>query len=217
MIIFRYLAKEVLLSMTAVSGVLLLIIMSGRFIKYLVEAAAGKFSVDMLLQIMGYRLPGFLELILPLGLFLGILLAYGRLYLESEMVVLKATGMSQRRLAMYTLGPALLVAVIVAWLSLFATPYGADKTAQLLLEQQAASEFDTLAPGRFQSPGSSSRVTYTEALTKNGSELRNVFISDRFERGDGWQLMVVIAQRGRQYTEPGKRRAFSYPGGRLPL
>jgi lipopolysaccharide export system permease protein len=47
---------------------------------------------------MGFRLPGFLQLILPLGLFLGILLAYGRLYLESEMTVLSATGMSQQRL-----------------------------------------------------------------------------------------------------------------------
>ncbi len=33
-------------------------------------------------MIMGFRMPGFLQLILPLGLFLGILLAYGRLYLE---------------------------------------------------------------------------------------------------------------------------------------
>ena len=61
MIIFRYLAKEILISMTAVSGVLLLIIMSGRFIKYLVEAAAGRFSVEVLFQIMAYRLPGFLQ------------------------------------------------------------------------------------------------------------------------------------------------------------
>lgn len=49
----------------------------------------------MLFLIMGYRMPGFLQLILPLGLFLGILLAYGRLYLDSEMTVLSATGMSK--------------------------------------------------------------------------------------------------------------------------
>ena len=41
-IIFRYLAKEVLTSMVAVSAVLLLIIMSGRFVRYLADAAAGK-------------------------------------------------------------------------------------------------------------------------------------------------------------------------------
>ncbi|MEL7400977.1 MAG: LPS export ABC transporter permease LptF, partial [Pseudomonadota bacterium] len=49
MIIFRYLAREVLVSMIAVSGVLLLIIMSGRFVKYLADAAAGKLAPDVLL------------------------------------------------------------------------------------------------------------------------------------------------------------------------
>ncbi|MEH6813731.1 MAG: LptF/LptG family permease, partial [Motiliproteus sp.] len=85
MIVFRYLLKEVLLTMLAVTGVVLIIIMSGRFISYLQDAAAGEITADVLFQLIGYRIPGFLELILPLGLFLGILLAYGRLYLDNEM------------------------------------------------------------------------------------------------------------------------------------
>src|SRR3546814_5551804 len=68
----------------------------GRFIKYLAQAASGALDPGSLFLIMGFRLPGFLQLILPLGLFLGILLAYGRLYLDSEMTVLSATGMSQQ-------------------------------------------------------------------------------------------------------------------------
>ncbi len=41
MIIFRYLSRELLVTATAVSAVLLVIIMSGRFIKYLAQAAQG--------------------------------------------------------------------------------------------------------------------------------------------------------------------------------
>ena len=74
MIIFRYLAREVLITMTAVSASLLFIFMSGRFVKYLAEAAAGEISGDILFSIMLFRMPAFLELILPLGFFLGILL-----------------------------------------------------------------------------------------------------------------------------------------------
>ena len=107
MIVFRYLSREVLLTFSAVSAVLLVIIMSGRFIKYLAQAAQGVLDPSVLLMIMAYRIPGFLQLILPLGLFLGVLLAYGRLYLESEMTVLTATGMSEQRLLSYTLAPAL--------------------------------------------------------------------------------------------------------------
>ncbi|KZY70477.1 hypothetical protein A3738_24615 [Oleiphilus sp. HI0066] len=79
-------------SMLAVTFILLLIFMSGRFIKYLSQAAVGNISADILFLVMAFRLPGFLELILPLGLFMGILLAYGRMYMESEMTVLHACG-----------------------------------------------------------------------------------------------------------------------------
>ena len=113
-IIFRYLTRQILVNMLAVTGVLLMVFMSGRFIKYLAQAAAGYLSPDVLFTIMGYRLPGFLELILPLGLFIGILLAYGRMYLESEMVVLYACGVSERQILLQTMGASVLVAAVVA-------------------------------------------------------------------------------------------------------
>ena len=100
----------------------------------------------VLLLIMGFRLPGFLQLILPLGLFLGILLAYGRLY-ESEMTVLSATGMSQRRLLAYSMAPAALVAALVGWLSLGLAPQGIAEVDRILNQQDSLTEFDTLVPG----------------------------------------------------------------------
>src|SRR5690554_8215238 len=110
--------------------------MSGRFIKYMAKAAQGMSDLSSLLLIIAYRIPGFLQLILPLGLFLGILLAYGRLYLESEMTVLSATGMSEQRLLTYTLVPAIFVALLCAWLSFMLTPQGVQKVAQVLNEQE---------------------------------------------------------------------------------
>ena len=179
MIVFRYLSREVLLTFSAVSAVLLVIIMSGRFIKYLAQAAQGVLDPGVLLMIMGYRIPGFLQLILPLGLFLGILLAYGRLYLESEMTVLTATGMSEQRLLSYTLVPAFFVALITAWLSFYVAPQGVQSVARIFSEQDALTEFDTLVPGRFQSLRGGSRVTYTQELSSGRDELRNVFISEK--------------------------------------
>ena len=177
MIVFRYLSREVLLAFSAVSAVLLVIIMSGRFIKYLAQAAQGMLDPGVLLLIMGYRIPGFLQLILPLGLFLGILLAYGRLYLESEMTVLTATGMSEQRLLSYTLVPAFFIALVCAWLSFVLTPQGVQNVAQILNEQDALTEFDTLVPGRFQAMRDGSRVTYAQELSGGRDELRSVFIS----------------------------------------
>ena len=198
MIIFRYISREVLLSMSAVSGVLLLIIMSGRFIRYLTNAAAGKYSVDTVFQFMLYRMPGFLELILPLGLFLGILLAYGRLYLESEMAVLKATGMSQRRLSLYTLGPASLVAVVVAVMSLWLTPAGVQKT-ETVFQQSQQSTLDSVVPGRFQEQPDGLRSTYMEKLNSKSRRMEGIFVSETIP---GQPLAVVAAESGRQVTDP---------------
>ncbi len=208
MILFRYLSRELLVTLSAVSGVLLVIIMSGRFIKYLAQAAQGLLDPSALLLIMLYRMPGFLQLILPLGLFLAILLAYGRMYLDSEMTVLSATGFSQRRLALYSLAPATLVALLVAWLSLGLAPQGISQVERILNAQDALTEFDTLAPGRFQALADGSRVTYTERLSEDRGELDGVFISEKRESSDGQDrgIGVLVAQKGsQQIREDGSR------------
>ena len=219
MIVFRYLSREVLLTSSAVSAVLLVIIMSGRFIKYLAQAAQGILDPGVLLLIMGHRIPGFLQLILPLGLFLGILLAYGRLYLDSEMTVLTATGMSEQRLLAYTLTPALLIAVACAWLSFSLTPQGMQNVAQILNEQDALTEFDTLVPGRFQSMRDGTRVTYTQELSAGRDELREVFISEKREvrspNDTDEGITVLVAKTGRQeIQEDGSRYLILHDGYR---
>lgn len=208
MIVFRYLSRELLTTLSAVSAVLLVIIMSGRFIKYLSQAAQGLLDPGVLFLIMGYRLPGFLELILPLGLFLGILLAYGRLYLDSEMTVLAATGMSHKRLLAYTLAPAALVALLTAWLSLGLAPQGVAGQMRILNEQDALTEFDTLVPGRFQAMRDGSRVTYTESLSEDRGQLSGVFISEkRLRTGSDSKdkkdpgIAVLVAEKGRQQIQ----------------
>lgn len=214
MIVFRYLSREVLMALTAVSGVLLLIIMSGRFIKYLAQAAAGQLDPSVLFIIMGYRLPSFMVLIVPLGLFLGILLAYGRMHLDSEMTVLSATGVSDRRIVGYTQGPALLVALFVGWLSLWVAPAGVVKTQQLFNEQDAMTEFDTLSAGRFQSLGKEARrVTYAGALSPDRTELREVFIAERSNPEDPASVGVLIAESGRQQMNPDGSRYLVLENG----
>ncbi|MGE8069599.1 LPS export ABC transporter permease LptF [Pseudomonas sp. NPDC089569] len=215
MIVFRYLSREVLLTLSAVSAVLLVIIMSGRFIKYLAQAASGLLDPGSLFLIMGFRLPGFLQLILPLGLFLGILLAYGRLYLESEMTVLSATGMSQQRLFCMTLFPATLVALVVAWLSLSLAPQGANQFQLLLNKQDALTEFDTLEPGRFQALRDGSRVTYTEQLSDDRINLAGVFISQKNLNSENKDrgISVLVAEKGRQEIRPDGNRYLILDNG----
>ncbi|MDX1635414.1 MAG: LPS export ABC transporter permease LptF [Marinobacter sp.] len=198
-IIFRYLTRQVMISMLAVSGILLMVFMSGRFIKYLADAAAGELSGDVLFQIMAYRFPGFLELILPLGFFIGILLAYGRMYLESEMTVLYACGVSERQVLGQTLVGSLLVMLVVAAMSLYVSPWGMKQVEAIFNEQRQATEFEMLAPGRFQDLAGGGRVTYTKALSDDKRELQGVFIAEFAPDGQG--LTLISADTGSQFID----------------
>lgn len=205
-VVLRYLSRQLLVSMLAVSGVLMLIFMSSRFIKYLAEAASGNISADVLFEIMALRLPEFLQLILPLGLFIGILLAYGRMYMESEMTVLHACGMSKGDLVRMTMVPTVFVTVLVAYMSLYLTSWGYKKVEDILEEQSKMTEFELLAPGRFQALRGGSRVTYTESLSDDKRELHNVFISEQHPEKDS--MAILLAKRGTQVVDPNTGSRF---------
>lgn len=217
MIIFRYLAREILLTLLAVSGVLLLIFMSGTFVRYLAEAAAGDLSPGALLVIMGYRLPGFLELIIPLGTFIGVMLAYGRLYVESEMVVLSACGLSQRRLLAYTLLAALPMIVAVACLSLYISPKGVAAVETILAEQRSRGEFDLMLPEQFQPLSGGQATFYTESISADKQDLSRVFIADVSPKTllTNTESAVVRAEHGEQWYNPEfQRRYFLLSNGK---
>ncbi len=197
--------------MVAVSGVLLLVIMSGRFVKYLADAAAGKLSADVLFSIMAYRLPGFLELVLPLGFFIAILLAYGRLYMDHEMTVLSACGMSRRRLLAYTLVPALLVAALVGSLSLWLSPYGVQRSEAIFDAQEKRSEIDSLSPATFQASAGGQSITYAESLSEDRQHMYKVFMAEMGQLAEEelavsddetGGLALIVAESGQQVVDP---------------
>jgi len=194
MIIFRYIARELIITLAAVTTVLLLIVMSGRFIRYLANAASGMFEPLVLLEIMAYRMPGFLQLILPLGLFLGILLGLGRMYVDNELTVLTMAGVSQKQILAFCLKVAFLIAFLAASLSLYLVPQGEKQVVALLNQQDTLTEFDTLTAGRFLTNERTGRVTYVEELQNERTKLKGVFISSSSNGQDS----ILIAQSGYQ-------------------
>ncbi|GAB3270442.1 LPS export ABC transporter permease LptF [Parahaliea aestuarii] len=217
--ILRYLTRDVLTHMLAVSFVLLVVIFSGRFVKYLAEAAVGDLAADILLPVMFYRLPGFLELIVPLGLFIGILMSYGRLYVESEMVVLSACGVSPVKLAGYTMVPALVVALLVGLLSLLVTPLGAARSAELLQDPSSSQGLQTLAAGRFQTRRGSDMVSYARDIDPETGAMQSVFLSQGGGRDSDPRMVLTVAQEGEVRMDPDSgarylelRKGYRYEG-----
>jgi lipopolysaccharide export system permease protein len=174
MIITRYLTRQVLQTTAALTFILLIVVVLGRLLNYLSDAAQGELDPAVLALLMSYRIPGFLQLILPLALLIGILLAYGRMYAESEMTVLTACGIGPESLLKITLVPTVVVTLLVAALALWATPRGVVNMSTLIEAQKNISEFDVMVPGLFQNISNGARTTYSEQI--EGDEMRGVFM-----------------------------------------
>ncbi|MBV1883231.1 MAG: LPS export ABC transporter permease LptF [Pseudomonadales bacterium] len=192
MIIYRYISRQLLATTLAVSFILVLILVSGRFIKYMSQAADGRIAGEVLFTLMAYRLPEFLQMILPLGLFLGILLSYGRLYIENEMVVLSACGISQSRITLMTFIPCIVMMIVVASLSLYLAPWGGARSDAILWHTTNQSRFELLTPGRFHSNSKKDKVTYTEGLSTDRKRMENVFIAE--DKSD--KSIAIFAKTG---------------------
>jgi len=201
--------------MLAITLVVLVISMGWRFSGYLDQAAEGTLTEDILFLIMAYRLPGFLELILPISFFLSIMLTYGRMHADSEMVVLESTGMSPRRLVMMTMGLAFIVMLLTAMFSLWLKPAGEAEVEMLFADQRNLTEFDMLAPGRFQNLRSGKRVTYAEDIEDQGT-MRGVFINETEgsnTRFDVTKSVTVKAQSGETLIDNGGNRFLVLKNG----
>ncbi len=157
-------------------------------------------------------------MILPLGFFLAILLTYGRLYMDSEMVVLEACGMSRAHLLGCTMVPGVAVMLVVGICSFWLTPWGVENVARIFNVQKAMTEFDTLTPGRFQVLDQGRRVTYAERLSADKSVMTEVFIAQEESTIDGsrGKVSILLADSARLYPDPvsGKRYLLLHNGYR---
>ncbi|HCH32915.1 MAG TPA: LPS export ABC transporter permease LptF [Oceanospirillaceae bacterium] len=181
-IITRYINREVLVSALAVSMVLLLIISSSRFAYYLSKAVTGELDAQAVVEIIINLLPAYLSTLLPLGGFLAVLLTLGRLSVDHELTVLFANGVSQVQLVKVVLVPLSVLALLVAFLSLWLAPETSRNVEQVLYQQSHEAEFDSVVAGRFQ--GNIERqVIYAEGMSDDRQQLQNVFVFNRPSSG----------------------------------
>ena len=237
MIIFRYLTREILGIFCVISLILLLIFISNQFAHYLTLTASGKIMGKQLLHLMMLEIPQLLTLIFPLAFYLSILLAYGRLYADSEMIVLSAAGVSQTQLLKMALSIASFVAIPVFIITLWLNPIVANTRDKLLSEISAVSALQTLQPGQFQQTKDGRQIFYIEKMSPDKERLKNVFFAEKANNND-WTVMssagghhivdpkthdrFVVADEGYRYEgQPGTKTftiiQFDHYGVRLNM
>jgi lipopolysaccharide export system permease protein len=190
-ILGRYILREVAVTSVLVTALLLIVLLANQVAAVLERAAVDQFPQDVVLQLIWLGALQNLGVLIPVGLLLGVVLAFGRLYHDSEMAAVLACGVRPASIYRSVALLALLVAAVLAWLTLTLSP---DATAQTLSLRSAAARagrFAAIAPGKFRSFGGTA-VVYAEDVNPDGT-LGNVFV----ERNRGPRVEVAVAQRAR--------------------
>lgn len=184
MIVSRYLTKEVLWAFFAISGILLLIALSNRFAVYLAKAATGELPLTLVLRLVWLYIPELLNFVIPLSFYLALLFAFGRLYADSEMIVLSASGFGWRYLSRLTLIIAFSVMFAVGLLSFWLVPKIASYRDKAMSQGEALAVIQSVLPGRFQSLDDGRLVFYLEDIASKDKTLKGVFIAEQPKQGE---------------------------------
>lgn len=178
MIIFRYLLKEVFKTKLAVFFILMTIFISNKFVRVLDDASEGGIPGHLVMIFIGLKIPDLAGMILPLSLFLGILLSYGRIYADSEMSVLHACGISEWYVVRVTLVLSFITAIVTGVFTLYLSPLAADYEAHIKQELAADSGLSALTAGRFQNTGNEKAVVFIHNKNNDNKTLEKVFVAE---------------------------------------
>ncbi len=192
LLIERHLMRQFALSVAAVAAVLLLVGLGGLLVDLMAKIASGQVPAGLLLSQLGLRSVQVLPLLLPLALFIGLLLAVGRLYGDSEMAVLSSVGLGPQRLWRPLALVTTVVAGIIAVSSLWLAPTGARIARDMVETAKRSFLVAGLEAGRFIELPGRAGVVYVGELSTDGTRFRKMFVQS--ER-DG-RLDVITASEG---------------------
>jgi lipopolysaccharide export system permease protein len=190
----RYLLREGIGAWVAVTLVLLAIMLSTRFARFLAEAAAGALPREFLLKVVALSSLQYLVILIPVSLLLAILLSLGRMYRDQEITAMTSCGVGPLALYGPFLGMAAAVSILTAALSFQIGPWAGRQADYLVKDAQRLLQFTPFEPGVFRSVAGGRAVFYTAGMNETGDKLETVFALFHEERGSS----VITAQNGVQ-------------------
>jgi len=171
-----------LVTWVAVTVVLLVIMIGNVLARGLSKVTDGAIPADVLLILVAVQSISLLVTLIPLGLYLGILLAHGRFYRDNEMTVMQACGSGWSDLIRPTAMVGLLGVIIIAALTIFASPWAARYEQNLKRDLQEQSAISLLTPGKFIESTDGSTVLFVRGSTPDKTQFNDVFMYRKREK-----------------------------------
>ena len=195
-ILDRYIAREILLPFTIALVVFTFVLIIPFILELAEELIEKGVAWPVILQLMATLLPATLGLTIPMALLLGILVAFGRLSADREIVVLMACGVSPYRL----LRPVLILATIAAGVTFYimvqAIPDANQIHREIALKVVADRAEGQVRPREFFEDFPNT-VLYVRDIPTTGG-WNDVFAADMRAPG---QPVIYVARRGRMLID----------------
>lgn len=194
----KMIIKELFQTVSAVLTVLVVIIVSRKFIKVLAQAIEGNVSNDTVLTLLGLKIIIACSSFLPAALFMAVLMVLGRMYREQEMAAISSAGGS-----VFTIYRAVFLLVVPlslagVGLSMLAAPWAEARTEKLMHQDKQNADIRGISAGRFSEYSDGELIFYTENVDDEG-RMHKVFVQNK--QGD--KTGVVNAETGWLKSLPG--------------
>jgi lipopolysaccharide export system permease protein len=158
------------------------------------DAVHGLLSGATVFQLVLLRIIIALEVLLPTTFFLSVVIALSRFYQNGEITAMFASGINMARITLAVFLLSLMVAAIVAVLSLYIRPWA--WTQYFLLKAQSEARFDLtrMQSGNFYEVGDGERVIFADKVHTRESRAEGVFILNKKKSS----LQIIYAERADQ-------------------
>jgi lipopolysaccharide export system permease protein len=205
----RYILRQCLSMMIFVTGALSAAVWLAQSLKLVDLMVNRGLSAEVFLYLAMLILPRFLDIVIPIGAFIAVLFVFNRLITESELVVMRAAGLSPLSLAKPVLELGAIAWVILMALSLYFLPASNREFKDLQFEIRNRFVSSLLQEGAF--------TTISDKLT--------IYIGSRNDRGEVIGLMIddqrdhkhpvtILAERGAFADAGGASRIIMVNGNR---
>jgi lipopolysaccharide export system permease protein len=208
-IIDKYIAKELLIAFLSVIFVLLIIVLSTEIVHLLSWVTQGIIPLSALMAYLVNSMFEFSVVLIPLSLLMGILLAFGRLYHDSEMSAIMSAGIGP----MQWYRPLMLIAIpttlLLLVLLMYVRPIITHQRALINAEIKSQAEVDTLLVGQFNRASKGGSILFLESEDKRKNQINNVFFQHRKEETNH---IDVAASTSNYYDEDGRQYMMMHGG-----
>jgi lipopolysaccharide export system permease protein len=206
MILQRHILTEIAKASSAILIGLLAIFLSMRLATSFADAAGGSLAPQYALRIVALKMLISMQNLIPMSLFIGAYAVITTLQKHSELISMKANGVSHLSILASVSKLSGVAALLITALTCVITPIAELKLIELKETGQSTATITNISSGSFKKFGDGNKIFFAQGETADKSFLTNTFVHDDAKPNDA----VMVALRSYVLNDPktGKKSAI---------